>query len=64
MTNFLGQSPRRAPANNAFRPCAACAGMGFLQRGDFANRAFVQCKACEGLGQVYLEPVGGKKNGP
>lgn len=61
MTNFLGQSPRRTPGNNAFRPCADCAGMGFLQRGDFANRAFVQCKKCEGLGQVYLEPVNGPK---
>lgn len=61
MTNVLGQTIRRGPTNNAFRPCAPCAGMGFLQRGDFADRKFVQCKTCEGLGQVYLEPVNGPK---
>lgn len=61
MTNQLGQTIRRAPSNNAFRPCGTCAGMGFLQQGDFADRAFVQCKACEGLGQAYLEPVNGTK---
>jgi hypothetical protein len=40
--------------SNAFRPCDACDGRGFLRAGDFANRSFPRCKSCDGIGQIYL----------
>lgn len=42
---------------SAFRPCDACAGLGFHRRGAFGDRrTFHPCDACGGLGQVYLRP--------
>ena len=43
--------------SNAFVPCKACDGHGFLRTGDFASRKFPRCPSCDGCGQIYLDPV-------
>ena len=52
--SFTDMVPPRPVLAGGFFRCDACAGFGFLKRGDFGYNEYAKCASCNGVGQHYI----------